>query len=71
MREWKTDCRHRTIMDCVTTSRIVHQCYVCRLFFRETHLVGAERYCGRHCPVHEEAPHQPLAAEPVRELIAA
>ncbi len=58
-------------MECVTTTTIVHQCSVCRLTDGPTHLVGSDRYCSRHCPVHEEAPHQPIAAEPVRELIAA
>lgn len=53
-------------MDCLPTKRIAANCSVCRQHDGTTHLVGTEYFCGRHCPVHEEAPHLAIAGEPER-----
>lgn len=53
-------------MGCLPTKAISAPCAVCRLSDGTIHMVGTAFYCGRHCPIHEEAPHLAIAGEPER-----
>lgn len=56
-------------MDCVTTSRLLHNCSVCSASNGETHMVGTAFYCARHCPIHQAGETLAIDEEPKPQLL--